>query len=123
MPGEHGRHPLPVVEADGLLLLDARATVTAVVADLRAGTPPGIVATRFHNALAEATARACALLAERRGLDTVVLSGGVFQNRLLLERTRAPLDAAGLRVLVPERLPPNDGGISFGQAAIAARSL
>ena len=123
VPGEHGRHPLPVVEADGLLLLDARATVTAVVADLRAGTPPGIVATRFHNALAEATARACALLAERRGLDTVVLSGGVFQNRLLLERTRAPLDAAGLRVLVPERLPPNDGGISFGQAAIAARSL
>ena len=121
--GRARRHPLPVVEADGRLLLDARATVTAVVADLRAGTPPGIVATRFHNALAEATARACALLAERRGLDTVVLSGGVFQNRLLLERTRAPLDAAGLRVLVPERLPPNDGGISFGQAAIAARSL
>jgi hydrogenase maturation protein HypF len=53
----------------------------------------------------------------------VVLSGGVFQNRLLLERTAALLDEAGLRVLVPERLPPNDGGISFGQAAVAASRL
>jgi hydrogenase maturation protein HypF len=50
----------------------------------------------------------------------VVLSGGVFQNRLLLERTVAALEGDGLRVLVPERLPPNDGGISYGQAAVAA---
>ena len=49
-----------------------------------------------------------------------MLSGGVFQNRRLLERTAAALRAAGLRVLVPERLPPNDGGIAYGQAAIAA---
>jgi hypothetical protein len=56
----------------------------------------------------------------RRGLDTVILSGGVFQNRVLLERTTARLDAAGLRVLVPRRLPANDGGIAFGQAAVAA---
>ena len=47
----------------------------------------------------------------------------MFQNRRLLERTIALLDAAGLRVLVPERLPPNDGGISFGQAAVAAARL
>ena len=53
-------------------------------------------------------------------LDTVVLSGGVFQNRLLLEGTTERLAGAGLRVLVPERLPPNDGGISYGQAAVAA---
>jgi hydrogenase maturation protein HypF len=49
-----------------------------------------------------------------------VLSGGVWQNRLLLELTLALLRYAGLRVLVPERLPPNDGAISFGQAAVAA---
>ena len=53
-------------------------------------------------------------------LEHVVLSGGVFQNRLLLERTAALLAAAGLRPLVPERLPPNDGGIAYGQAAVAA---
>jgi hydrogenase maturation protein HypF len=49
-----------------------------------------------------------------------VLSGGVFQNRLLLERTAEALERAGLRVLVPRLLPPNDGGVSFGQAAVAA---
>ena len=49
-----------------------------------------------------------------------MLSGGVFQNVRLLRGTSARLEAAGLRVLVPERLPPNDGGISYGQAAIAA---
>jgi hydrogenase maturation protein HypF len=49
-----------------------------------------------------------------------VLSGGVFQNRLLLELTVAALEDAGLRVLLPQRLPPNDGAISYGQAAVAA---
>jgi hydrogenase maturation protein HypF len=67
-----------------------------------------------------ATARACVDAASRAGLDLAVLSGGVFQNVALLEATRERLEAAGLRVLVPERLPPNDGGISFGQAAVAA---
>lgn len=51
---------------------------------------------------------------------TAVVSGGVFQNRILLERTVDLLERAGLRVLRPERLPPNDGGISYGQAAVAA---
>ena len=50
----------------------------------------------------------------------VVLSGGVFQNRTLLERTAALLAGDGLRALVPEQLPPNDGGIAYGQAAVAA---
>ena len=58
--------------------------------------------------------------ASEHGIATVVLSGGVFQNRLLLERTAALVREAGLRVLVPERLPPNDGGIAYGQAAVAA---
>ncbi len=63
---------------------------------------------------------ACAVAAGQAGVGTVVLSGGVFQNRRLLGRTAAGLRAAGLRVLVPERLPLNDGGIAYGQAAIAA---
>ena len=69
-----------------------------------------MVAGRFHEALATATAQACGLLAERRGLDVVVLSGGVFQNRLLLERTWSLLRGAGLRVLVPRLLPPTTAG-------------
>jgi len=98
--------------------LDARPTVAAVVDDIARGTDAGVIAARFHNALAAATARA--LL--ERGPDTVVLSGGVFANRRLLSRTRALLGEAGVRVLVPERLPPGDGGISYGQAAVAAAS-
>ena len=98
--------------------LDARPTVAAIVDDIARGTDAGVIAARFHNALAAATARA--LL--EHGADTVVLSGGVFANRHLLSRTRALLGEAGVRVLVPQRLPPGDGGISYGQAAIAAAS-
>ena len=78
---------------------------------------------RFHNAVAQATARACVLAAERGATETVALSGGVFQNRRLLEHTSELLGAAGLRVLVAERLPPNDGGIAYGQLAVAAARL
>jgi hydrogenase maturation protein HypF len=61
----------------------------------------------------------CAI-ASARGLGTAVCSGGVFQNRLLLETVAAGLVEAGLRVLIPAQLPPNDGAISYGQAAVAA---
>ncbi|MBA2566341.1 MAG: carbamoyltransferase HypF [Thermoleophilaceae bacterium] len=107
---------------DGGLVIDARETVLAAARDAASGVSPGTVAARFHNGLADVTARACAECAERHGIDVVVLSGGVFQNRLLLERTAAALAGAGLEVLVPERLPPNDGGIAYGQAAVAARA-
>jgi len=113
---ERGAYPLDV--ADGVL--DARPTVLAVAADVSAGVEPAVVGARFHRAVAQATAQACAEIAGARGLDTVVLSGGVWQNRLLLGLTLALLRDGGLRVLVPERLPPNDGAISFGQAAVAA---
>jgi len=113
---ERGAYPLDV--ADGVL--DARPTVLAVADDVAAGVEPAVVGARFHRAVAQATAQACAEIAGARGLDTVVLSGGVWQNRLLLELTLALLRDGGLRVLVPERLPPNDGAISFGQAAVAA---
>jgi hydrogenase maturation protein HypF len=100
--------------------LDPRETVRAIAGDLARGTPVALVSARFHNALAAATATALAMLAEREGTSTVVLSGGVFQNRLLLERCLERLSASGLRVLLPLALPPNDGGISYGQAAVAA---
>jgi hydrogenase maturation protein HypF len=119
---ERGRYPLGLLLARGEepLTLDARETIIAAAADVASGTGVGEVSARFHNALAAATAEACASVAARRGRAAVVLSGGVYQNRLLLERTAALLRAAGLRVLIPLRLPPNDGGIAYGQAAVAA---
>ncbi len=105
---ERGAYPLPG--------LDARPAIHAVVEDLAGGVEVGRVAARFHEGLALAAAEVCAVTGE----TTAVLSGGVFQNRVLLERTTAHLQDAGLRVLRPVLLPPNDGGISYGQAAVAA---
>ena len=115
-----GAYDLPLGDESGGRVIDPRAAISAIAGDIAAGAEVSAVARRFHEGVAVATAAACAEAAERSGLDLVVLSGGVFQNRLLLERTAALLEAARLRVLVPERLPPNDGGISFGQAAVAA---
>jgi hydrogenase maturation protein HypF len=116
-PAHHGVYELPVGPG---LVLDARPTIRSVVDDVAAGVPVGRIAARVHRAVAEATAQACARAAAEAAVDLVVLSGGVFQNRLLLGWTLDALAGAGLRTLVPERLPPNDGGLSFGQAAIAA---
>ena len=66
---------------------------------------------------------ACAQAASAEATDRVVLSGGVFQNRRLLEAVAGGLHAAGLHVLIPQRLPINDAGISYGQAAVAARKM
>ena len=106
--------------AEGALLIDVRELVGAVRDAAASAVPLGVISARVHNGLADATARALAAEAERRGIGVAVLSGGVFQNRLLAERTLDSLSSSGLRVLVPRRLPPNDGGISFGQAAVAA---
>jgi hydrogenase maturation protein HypF len=114
---ERGAYPLPV---DDDLVLDARPAIRAVAADVARGVPPAVVAARLHGAVAAATAEACERAARAAQTDMVVLSGGVFQNRLLLERCHADLAARGLRVLIPERVPCNDGGISYGQAAVAA---
>jgi hydrogenase maturation protein HypF len=97
--------------------LDARELILAVGRDVADGVSIRVVSARFHNAVARGTARA--VIAS--GLDTVVLSGGCFQNRLLTDRTVAELGS--LRCLLPRQLPPGDGGISFGQAAIAAALL
>jgi hydrogenase maturation protein HypF len=115
-PSERGTYEFDVVAG----VLDARPAILAARREVTRGVDVGVVATRFHHALADATADDCARLAGDRGLDTVVLSGGAFQNRRLLERTASRLERTGLRVLVPARLPPNDGGLSFGQAAVAA---
>ncbi len=122
-PLERGRYPMSLEVADGRLVIDPSETIRAIVADVEAGEPVGRVASRFHAAFARATVAACVRAASERRTELTVLSGGVFANRRLLEETAAGLAAAGLRVLTPQRLPANDGGISYGQAAVAARRL
>ena len=112
--------PVPASAGRNPLILDPRPVIIAVLADLAAGVPVGAISARFHAGVAHSTAQVVALIAREAKLDTAVLSGGVFQNRLLLELTVPALEAEGLRVLVPERLPPNDGQIAYGQVAVAA---
>jgi len=108
-------YPLEVVGEE----LDWRPLVRALLDDRRHGAAPGAMAARFHNALVEgivAVARAV-------GEPAVALSGGCFQNRVLVERAAARLAAAGFRVLLHRHVPPNDGGLSLGQVAVAAARL
>jgi hydrogenase maturation protein HypF len=111
--------PLPVRHLDGRRVLDAVPLVRALLETRWDG--PATPALAFHRALADATVTAVTGIASDRDLDTVALSGGVFQNALLTRLVADPLREAGLCVLVHRRVPPNDGGISLGQAAVAAR--
>ncbi len=88
--------------------------------DLHKGTDAAIIAARFHHGLAAAIAETAASLCTRQGMDKVLLSGGVWQNRLLLEQTTSLLCKTGLQVFSHRHFPANDGAISLGQAAIAA---
>ncbi len=115
---EPGEYPISVTGAP--LVIDPRETITSVAADVAAGRSAGAIARRFHRTIARAALDACIGLASVHDTEVVVLSGGVFHNRLLVESVADGLAAAGLRVLVPERLPAGDGGISYGQAAVAA---
>jgi hydrogenase maturation protein HypF len=96
---------------------DATALVATCHEQHRNGVPRELVAAAFHETVAAASARACV---EAAGPGTAVLSGGTFQNLRLLESTRTRLEHAGFRVLTHRSVPPNDGGVSYGQAAVAA---
>ncbi len=93
---------------------------SALVQDLKSNRAPGEISARFHNGLASILAETAAAIASHAGTSRVVLSGGVMQNRLLLTGLHDRLAAAGLEVLVHRRVPANDGGLSLGQAAVAA---
>jgi hydrogenase maturation protein HypF len=117
---EQGAYPAGWSENAREILVCGADFVRAAADDLWNGAHPGVVAARFHRGLARVTGEVCAAIRERTGHGTVALSGGVFQNAFLLERTLAELEGRGFRVLTHARIPPNDGGISFGQAAVAA---
>jgi hydrogenase maturation protein HypF len=115
-----GRYPIAISQD---LTIDPRETIAALVDDLRRGAGAPRVAARFHNTIATATVEACTRAAGTFGTGTIVLSGGVFANRRLLHDTAAGLHASGLRVLIPQKLPLNDGGIAYGQAVVVAARM
>lgn len=108
---------------DDLRVMDPIPLLTDLADRLGAGTSVADLAAAFHDTVAETTARLVGELCEQENLDTVALGGGVFQNARLLSSVRSRLLALRLRVLTPVRLGPNDGSVSFGQAAVAAARL
>jgi hydrogenase maturation protein HypF len=100
--------------------VDFRPTIECIVRELRAGMPPPVIAARFHNTVAQAIIEACRRIRVDEKLNRVCLSGGTFQNMKLLRRTLEGLRALEFDVYLHAEVPPNDGGISLGQAVIAA---
>jgi hydrogenase maturation protein HypF len=102
---------------------DPRAMLRRIVDDLRDGVPVTDIARTFHVAVVDLVGAVAEMVRAARGLDTVALTGGVFQNRLLTELCVERLDAAGFTTLTHRLVPPNDGGLALGQAYIAAHRI
>jgi hydrogenase maturation protein HypF len=105
------------------LVVDTRPLIRAVVEDVERNMEPARVARRFHSTLVEMIADVCCRLRDETSLSDVVLSGGVFLNALLTKEVCERLTAAGFRVHRHRLTPPNDGGLSLGQLAVAAALL
>lgn len=103
--------------------LDPAPLFAALLADLRTAIAAPVIAAKFHNSIAELIAAVCTKLRQDKGLNHVALSGGVFQNAILLKRAAALLKEKGFEIFTNELVPPNDGGIALGQAAVAAQNL
>jgi hydrogenase maturation protein HypF len=115
-------YELPLLPGEPLRL-DPRPLVRGVARDVLDGVPVPVMAGRFHRGLAEAVARVCRAVRDRTGVNVVGLTGGVFQNVLLLRLAVEALRRDGFAVLVHRQVPANDGGLSLGQAVLARAVL
>ena len=112
---------LPNLRGSGLAYVEPLAMWSALLADLLAGTPAAVISARFHKGLARALVAMA--MKHRARYDTVALSGGCFQNKVLADETARRLQAEGFKVLRHAQVPAHDGGLALGQAAIGAAQL
>jgi hydrogenase maturation protein HypF len=114
---------IPRLRGPGLPYLEPLALWKAVLGDLILDTPASVMSARFHKGLARALTAMARQLRGSGRFDTVALSGGCFQNKLLFAETARRLEAEGFKLLSHRRVPAHDGGLALGQAAIAAARL
>ena len=112
-------YPFSIVEHQGMRVVKLGKLFSMIVQDVKNRVPVPIISLKFHNTAAQIIARMCKLIARESGITQVALSGGVFQNRLLLKLVTSALQGEHFGVLTHHRVPCNDGGISLGQAVIA----
>jgi len=117
------RYPFEVVTEEDCYVTDFSHMIRSIVRDMGVGRPGAEIARCFHNTLAAAVAETCGLIRGDTGIGRVVLSGGVFQNKLLSEGIHTLLTENKFHVFTQRLAPPNDGGIALGQAIIAGRSI
>jgi len=120
---ETGVYPWAIAEVNGRFVVDPKPIIRALVEDVSRRVEPPIIAARFHNAVVAFITEMCVRLREATSIETVALSGGVFQNDVLARRLVSNLLERGFKVLVNRHVPPNDGGISLGQVAVANELL
>ncbi|MCU1225187.1 MAG: (NiFe) hydrogenase maturation protein HypF [Edaphobacter sp.] len=121
-PGVTARYEFTIHDGDPMTM-DLRPTVLAIVEDLASGIVPGEISARFHNTLSAAIVETCCRMRDSSGLDRVCLSGGSFQNMVLLHSTVIQLRGQNFQVFLHSMVPANDGGISLGQAVIACEQI
>ncbi len=109
-----------LTHADGRLIMAVSPMIRDIATAVAAGAGPAEISRRFHYSLVKMFTAALNEAAAETGVKTVALSGGVMQNEVLLAGLTESLERTGLTVLLPQRLPPNDGGIAFGQAVVAS---
>ena len=113
-------YPFELREEKEVILIPYRPIIRKVVEDLSRGAGRRVISLRFHNTLIELFLEVCRRIRERTGIEKVALSGGCFQNLYLLTRLWERLEGEGFEVYTHSQVPPNDGGISLGQVAVAA---
>jgi hydrogenase maturation protein HypF len=112
-------YPFSIIEHQGAKVVKLGELFSTVAQDVKNQTPIPIISLKFHNTMAQIITGVCKLIATESGITQVALSGGVFQNRLLLKLATSALQREGFSVLTHHLVPCNDGGISLGQAVIA----
>jgi hydrogenase maturation protein HypF len=112
-------YPFDIAEQDGLRVVKLAKLIAAIAKDVRGGVPTSRISLKFHRTMAQMVREICLSISKDTGIKVVALSGGVFQNRLLMRLVVELLEADGFKVLTHRDVPCNDGGISLGQAVIA----
>jgi len=120
---DNGYYGFDHTECEGMTQIVFDQVIKGIISDMSKSAGVGIIAARFHNTIAAIVSDTCLRIGKQTGINRVAMSGGVFQNSLLLEKAYALLHKNGFKVYTHRRVPTNDGGIALGQAIIASEML